>query len=33
MSWMDMVGCGAVLAPAFVCWILTWLGALDERRP
>ena len=33
MSWMDLIGCGAVLAPALVCSILTWLGALGERRP
>ena len=33
MTWMDLIGCAGVLAPALVCWILTLLGALDERRP
>ena len=31
MTWMDLIGCAAVVAPAAVCWLLTLLGALDER--
>ena len=32
MSWMDLIGCAAVVAPAAVCWILALAGAWDEGR-
>ena len=32
MTWMDLIGCGAVIAPAAVCWLLTLMGAFDEPR-
>ncbi len=32
MSWMDLIGCGAVIAPAAFCCVLTLLGAFEEPR-
>ena len=32
MSWMDMIGCAAIAAPAVLCWVLTLAGAWDEDR-
>jgi hypothetical protein len=32
MTWMDLAGCGAILAPLGVCWLLTLMGAWDEGR-
>ena len=33
MHWMDVICGGAVVLPAAVCWVLTLLGAFEERRP
>ena len=32
MTWMDLIGLAAVIAPAAVCLGLALLGALDEGR-
>ena len=32
MTWIDVIGCLAVAAPAAVCALLTLLGAFDEGR-
>ncbi len=32
MTWMDLIGCAAVAAPAAICALLTWLGAFGEGR-
>ena len=32
MTWIDLIGCAAVAAPALVCGVLVLLGAFEEGR-
>ena len=33
MSFADLLGCAAILAPAVLCVALTFFGAFEEERP